>query len=31
MREGVIVKTVINGMVFDGATKDPIQPPVRDA
>jgi len=31
MREGVIVKTVINGMVFDGATKDPIQQAVRDA
>ena len=31
MREGVIVKTVINGMTFDGATKDPIQQAVRDA
>jgi putative DNA-invertase from lambdoid prophage Rac len=31
MREGVIVKTVINGMTFDGATKDPIQEAVRDA
>jgi putative DNA-invertase from lambdoid prophage Rac len=30
MREGVIVKTVINGMVFDGATKVPIQQAVRD-
>ncbi|MEW9837737.1 recombinase family protein [Mesorhizobium marinum] len=31
MREGVVIKTVINGMVFDGATKDPIQQAVRDA
>ena len=31
MREGVVVKTVINGMTFDGATKDPIQQAVRDA
>jgi putative DNA-invertase from lambdoid prophage Rac len=31
MRAGVIVKTVINGMVFDGATADPIQKAVRDA
>lgn len=31
MRRGVIVKTVINGMTFDGATKDPIQKAVRDA
>ena len=31
MRRGVIVKTVINGMVFDGATKDPMQMAVRDA
>ena len=31
MREGVIVKTVINGMTFDGATKDPMQQAVRDA
>ena len=31
MRRGVIVKTVINSMVFDGATKDPIQQAVRDA
>lgn len=28
---GVIVKTVINGMVFDGATADPMQKAVRDA
>jgi DNA invertase Pin-like site-specific DNA recombinase len=31
MREGVVIKTVINGMTFDGATKDPIQQAVRDA
>lgn len=31
MEMGVIVKTVINGMTFDGATTDPIQKAVRDA
>jgi putative DNA-invertase from lambdoid prophage Rac len=31
MRRGVVVRTVINQMVFDGATKDPIQMAVRDA
>jgi putative DNA-invertase from lambdoid prophage Rac len=31
MNEGVIIKTVINGMVFDGATSDPVQKAVRDA
>lgn len=31
MRRGVVIKTVINGMVFDGATKDPMQQAVRDA
>lgn len=31
MRQGVIIKTVINGMTFDGATKDPMQQAVRDA
>jgi DNA invertase Pin-like site-specific DNA recombinase len=31
MHQGVIVKTVINGMTFDGATTDPIQQAVRDA
>lgn len=31
MRRGVVVKTVINGMVFDGATTDPVQMAVRDA
>ena len=31
MRMGVIVKTVINRMVFDGATVDPMQMAIRDA
>lgn len=31
MRDGVVIKTVINGMVFDGSTTDPIQQAVRDA
>lgn len=31
MRRGVIVRTVINGMTFDGSTSDPIQQAVRDA
>ena len=31
MRRGVVVRTVINGMVFDGATKDPMQQAVRDS
>jgi putative DNA-invertase from lambdoid prophage Rac len=31
MAEGVVVKTVINMMVFDGSTTDPIQKAVRDA
>lgn len=31
MRQGVVVRTVINGMTFDGATKDPMQQAVRDA
>ena len=31
MRRGAVVKTVINGLVFDGATKDPMQQAVRDA
>jgi putative DNA-invertase from lambdoid prophage Rac len=31
MRRGVIVKTVINGMTFDGSTTDPMQQAVRDA
>jgi putative DNA-invertase from lambdoid prophage Rac len=31
MRRAIIVKTVINGMTFDGATTDPMQQAVRDA
>lgn len=31
MRQGVIVRTVINNLTFDGATKDPMQEAVRDA
>lgn len=31
MNQGIIIKTVINGMTFDGATADPIQKAVRDA
>jgi DNA invertase Pin-like site-specific DNA recombinase len=31
MRRGVIIKTVINGLTFDGATTDPMQQAVRDA
>lgn len=31
MRQGVVVKTVINAMTFDGATTDPMQEAVRDA
>ena len=31
MRRGVVVRTVINGLTFDGATKDPMQHAVRDA
>lgn len=31
MRRGVVVRTVINGMVFDGSTRDPMQQAVRDA
>ncbi|MHC2841706.1 MULTISPECIES: recombinase family protein [Bradyrhizobium] len=31
MQRGVIIKTVINSMTFDGATKDPVQKAVRDA
>ena len=31
MRQGVIVRTVINDLTFDGATKDPMQQAVRDA
>jgi putative DNA-invertase from lambdoid prophage Rac len=31
MRRGVVVRPVINGLTFDGATKDPMQQAVRDA
>ncbi|WP_201864471.1 recombinase family protein [Microvirga soli] len=31
MRRGVIVKTIIHGMVFDGSVKDPMAQAVRDA
>lgn len=31
MKMGVVVKTVISGMTFDGSTTDPIQMAVRDA
>jgi putative DNA-invertase from lambdoid prophage Rac len=31
MAKGVVIRTVINGMTFDGTTKDPIQMAVRDA
>jgi len=31
MRRGVVVKTIVNRMEFDGATKDPMKQAVRDA
>jgi len=31
MRRGVIIRTVINGLAFDGATTDPMQQAVRDS
>lgn len=31
IQRGVIIKTVINGMVFDGNTTDPVQMAVRDS
>ncbi|ENT07331.1 MULTISPECIES: recombinase family protein, partial [Brucella] len=31
MRQGVIIRTVINNMTFDGSTQDPMQQAVRDA
>jgi putative DNA-invertase from lambdoid prophage Rac len=31
IRRGVIVRTIINNMTFDGSTKDPMQMAVRDA
>ncbi len=31
MRRGVVIRTVINSMTFDGSTRDPMQMAVRDA
>jgi DNA invertase Pin-like site-specific DNA recombinase len=31
IRRGIVVRTVINGLTFDGATKDPMQQAVRDS
>lgn len=31
MQRGVVIKTVINAMTFDGSTQDPVQKAVRDA
>jgi putative DNA-invertase from lambdoid prophage Rac len=31
MQRGVVIRTVINGITFDGATKEPMQCAVRDA
>lgn len=31
MKRGVVIRTVINGLAFDGATEDPMQQAVRDA
>ncbi|WP_441279826.1 recombinase family protein [Bradyrhizobium sp. 63_E2_N1_3] len=31
MRRGVVIRTVINGLTFDGSTTDPMQQAVRDA
>ncbi len=31
MRQGVVIKTVINKLTFDGATSDPMQQAIRDA
>ena len=31
MKRGIVIRTIINGLVFDGATKDPMQMAVRDA
>lgn len=31
VRRGVVIRTIINGMTFDGSTTDPIQMAVRDA
>jgi putative DNA-invertase from lambdoid prophage Rac len=31
MKRGIVIRTVINGLIFDGATKEPMQMAVRDA
>lgn len=31
IRQGVVIRTVINGMTFDGSTSDPMQQAVRDS
>lgn len=31
IRQGVVIRTIINDMTFDGATTDPVQQAVRDA
>jgi putative DNA-invertase from lambdoid prophage Rac len=31
VRRGVVIKTVMNGMTFDGVTQDPVQKAVRNA
>jgi putative DNA-invertase from lambdoid prophage Rac len=31
MKRGIVIRTVVNGLVFDGATQDPMQMAVRDA
>jgi DNA invertase Pin-like site-specific DNA recombinase len=31
MQRGLVVRTIINGMKFDGATQDPVQMAARDA
>lgn len=31
IQRGVVIKTIINAMTFDGSTKDPVQKAVRDA
>ncbi len=31
IRQGVVIRTVINGMIFDGSTSDPMQQAVRDS
>jgi len=31
LRRGIVIKTVINGLIFDGAAKTPMEQAVRDA